>query len=182
MSNRGLANKEKSREGHMDGMDAWGGREGVFVIERSRRDCEGTIWVGDRGSACAIERCPERNRDRPCTCLWWRLRLASHIHIGGTACAYNWVRDHHTWLAGHEIVCVRVWDGERTRGRDRVLDGPIECEWDMHVYVWPRWMESLREGGRAPRRHSGAWESYRQRAKESVCVRWVHPRYLAWTS
>ena len=35
----------------MDGMDAWGGREGVFVIERSRRDREGTIWVGDRGSA-----------------------------------------------------------------------------------------------------------------------------------
>ena len=53
----------------MDGMDAWGGREGVFVIERSRRDHEGTIWVGDQGSACAIERCPERNRDRPCTCL-----------------------------------------------------------------------------------------------------------------
>ena len=42
----------------MDGMDAWGGREGVFVIERSRRDREGTIWVGDRGSACVIERCP----------------------------------------------------------------------------------------------------------------------------
>ena len=61
--------RKKGREGHMDGMDAWGGREGVFVIERSPRDREGTIWVGDRGSVCAIERCPERNRDRPCTCL-----------------------------------------------------------------------------------------------------------------
>ena len=40
MSNRGLANKEKGREGHMDGMDAWEGREGVFVIERSPRDRE----------------------------------------------------------------------------------------------------------------------------------------------
>ena len=27
----------------MDGMDAWGGREGVFVIERSPRDREGTM-------------------------------------------------------------------------------------------------------------------------------------------
>ena len=27
----------------MDGMDAWGGREGVFVIERSPHDREGTI-------------------------------------------------------------------------------------------------------------------------------------------
>ena len=53
----------------MDGMDAWGGREGVFVIERTHRDREGTIWVGDQGSVCAIERWPERNRDRPCTCL-----------------------------------------------------------------------------------------------------------------
>ena len=43
----------------LENMDAWGGREGVFVIERSPRDREGTIWVGDRGSACAIERCPE---------------------------------------------------------------------------------------------------------------------------
>jgi NADPH:quinone reductase-like Zn-dependent oxidoreductase len=33
-------------------MDAWGGREGVFVIERSPRDREGTIWVGDRGTRC----------------------------------------------------------------------------------------------------------------------------------
>ena len=33
----------------MEKMDAWGGREGVFVIERSPRDREGTIWVGDRG-------------------------------------------------------------------------------------------------------------------------------------
>ena len=61
--------RNKGREGNMEDMDAWGRREGVFVIERSPRDREGTIWVGDRGSACAIERCPERNRDRPCTCL-----------------------------------------------------------------------------------------------------------------
>ena len=79
-------------------------------------------------------------------------------------------------------LCVCVWDGERTRERDRVLDGPSECEWDMHVYVWPRWMESLIErGGRAPRWQSGAWESYRQRAREFVGVWWVHPGYLAWT-
>ena len=45
----------------MEDMDAWGGREGVFVIERSARDREGTIWVGDRGGACVIERCPKRN-------------------------------------------------------------------------------------------------------------------------
>ena len=42
----------------MENMDAWGGREGVFVIERSPRDREGTIWVGDRGSSCAIKDAP----------------------------------------------------------------------------------------------------------------------------
>ena len=26
--------RNKGREGHMENMDAWGGREGVFVIER----------------------------------------------------------------------------------------------------------------------------------------------------
>ena len=33
----------------MENMDACGGREGVFVIERPPRDREGTIWVGDGG-------------------------------------------------------------------------------------------------------------------------------------
>ena len=42
----------------MDGMDAWGGREGVFVIERSRRDREGTIWVGDRGRCVRDRKMP----------------------------------------------------------------------------------------------------------------------------
>ena len=40
----------------MENMDAWGGREGVFVIERSPRDREGTIWVGDRGTRCVRDR------------------------------------------------------------------------------------------------------------------------------
>ena len=30
----------------MENMDAWGGREGVFVIERSPRDREGTYMSG----------------------------------------------------------------------------------------------------------------------------------------
>ena len=30
----------------MENMDAWGGREGVFVIERSPRDREGTYMGG----------------------------------------------------------------------------------------------------------------------------------------
>ena len=66
MSNRGLANKEKGREGHMDGMDAWGGREGVFVIDRSPRDRETTIWVRDGGMRCVCDRkMPRDSQDRP---------------------------------------------------------------------------------------------------------------------
>ena len=47
----------------MDGMDAWGGREGVFVIERSPRDREGIIWVGDRGR-CVRDRKMPREKSR----------------------------------------------------------------------------------------------------------------------
>ena len=43
----------------MENMDAWGGREGVFVIERSPRDREWTIWVGDQGTRCV------RQKDAP---------------------------------------------------------------------------------------------------------------------
>ena len=61
MVKRGLTNKgERSRETYGENADM-GRRECMFVIERSPGDHEGTIWVGDRGSACAIERCPERN-------------------------------------------------------------------------------------------------------------------------
>ena len=55
--------RNKGREGHMDGMDAWGGREGVFVIERSPRDREGTIWVGDQGR-CVRDRKMPREKSR----------------------------------------------------------------------------------------------------------------------
>ena len=48
----------------MDGMDAWGGREGVFVIERSPRDREGTIWVGDRGTRCVCDRKMPQEKSR----------------------------------------------------------------------------------------------------------------------
>ena len=44
----------------MENMDAWGGREGVFVIERSPRDREGTIWVGDRGRCVRDRKMPPR--------------------------------------------------------------------------------------------------------------------------
>ena len=47
----------------MDGIDASGGREGVFVIERSPRDREGTIWVGDRGR-CVRDRKMPREKSR----------------------------------------------------------------------------------------------------------------------
>ena len=60
----------------MENMDAQGGREAVFVIERPPRDREGTIWVGDQGSVCVIERCPERNRDRPCTCFVMETKIS----------------------------------------------------------------------------------------------------------
>ena len=53
----------------MENMDAWGGREGVFVIERLLEIVRGLYGWEIEGGACAIERCPERNRDRPCTCL-----------------------------------------------------------------------------------------------------------------
>jgi hypothetical protein len=35
-------------------MEAWRGREGVFVIERFPQDHEGTIWVGDRGTRVCV--------------------------------------------------------------------------------------------------------------------------------
>ena len=47
----------------MENMDAWGGREGVFVIERSPQDHEGTIWVGDRGR-CVRDRKMPREKSR----------------------------------------------------------------------------------------------------------------------
>ena len=47
----------------MEDMDAWGGREGVFVIERSPRDREGTIWLGDRGK-CVRDRNMPREKSR----------------------------------------------------------------------------------------------------------------------
>ena len=47
----------------METMDARGGREGVFVIERSPRDREGTIWVGDRGR-CMHDRKMPREKSR----------------------------------------------------------------------------------------------------------------------
>ena len=47
----------------MENMDTWGGREGVFVIERSPRDREGTIWVGDRGR-CVRDRKMPREKSR----------------------------------------------------------------------------------------------------------------------
>ena len=40
--------RDRGREGRMEKMEAWRGREGAFLIERSPRDREGTIWVGDR--------------------------------------------------------------------------------------------------------------------------------------
>ena len=47
----------------MENMDAWGGREGVFMIERSPRDREGTIWVGDQGG-CVRDRKMPREKSR----------------------------------------------------------------------------------------------------------------------
>jgi len=47
----------------MENMDAWGGREGVFVIERSPRDREGAIWVGDQGR-CMRDRKMPREKSR----------------------------------------------------------------------------------------------------------------------
>ena len=46
----------------MEKMDAGGGREGVFVIERSLEIMRGLYgWEIEGRSAYAIERCPERN-------------------------------------------------------------------------------------------------------------------------
>ena len=45
----------------MDGMDAWGGREGVFVIERSLEIVRGLYGWEIEGGVCAIERCLKRN-------------------------------------------------------------------------------------------------------------------------
>ena len=45
-------------------MESWGGREGVFVIERSPQDREGTIWVGDRGTRCVCDRKMPREKSR----------------------------------------------------------------------------------------------------------------------
>jgi hypothetical protein len=48
--------REGSRERRMEKIEAWGGREGVFMTERSPRDREGTIWVGDRETRCVCDR------------------------------------------------------------------------------------------------------------------------------
>ena len=56
--------RNKGREGHMENMDTWGGREGVFVIERSPLDREGTIWLGDRGTRCVCDRKMPREKSR----------------------------------------------------------------------------------------------------------------------
>ena len=55
--------RNKGREGHMENMDAWGGREGVFVIEKSPRDREGTIRVGAR-VRCVHDRKMPREKSR----------------------------------------------------------------------------------------------------------------------
>ena len=55
--------RERGRERCMDKMEAWGG-EGVFVIERSPRDREGTIWVGDRETRCVCDRKIPQKRSR----------------------------------------------------------------------------------------------------------------------
>ena len=42
----------------MEKMDAWGGREGVFVIERPLEIVRGLYgWEIEGRGACAIERC-----------------------------------------------------------------------------------------------------------------------------
>ena len=54
--------ERRGRERRMEKMEAWGGREGVFVIERSPRDRVGTIWVGDRETRCVCDRKIPRKR------------------------------------------------------------------------------------------------------------------------
>jgi hypothetical protein len=56
--------ERRGRERRMEKMEAWGGREGVFVIERSPRDRVGTIWVGDRETMCVCDRKIPRKRTR----------------------------------------------------------------------------------------------------------------------
>ena len=47
------------------GEDGRMGREkGVFVIERSPRDREGTIWVADQGTRCVCDRKMLREKSR----------------------------------------------------------------------------------------------------------------------
>ena len=56
--------RERGLERRMEKMEAWGGREGVFVIERSPRDREGTILVGYRETRCVCDRKIPQERSR----------------------------------------------------------------------------------------------------------------------
>ena len=49
--------RDKGREGRMERMDAWGGREGVFVIERS-------LKIMRRGTRCMCDRKMPREKSR----------------------------------------------------------------------------------------------------------------------